>query len=505
MALGSGPCLSINDLANQTIAAVAELQAGIDGVSADVSVGTVEVLLSGQAPYVTDSGVDPAVVLDFGLPSGGVNGAPGAAGVTPNILIANPVTLLAAGSTPTAVDINGDPTDVTIQFGIPPGADGSNGTVVSVGTPTTLAAGMNATVVDTGDASADPPTSVLVFGIPRGATGAGGSSLKPPVTVKIVNSNSGTLLDVFSTDDETARPVSIGSILPLESGPYDDQALAGQTWVAKFSMNENGYQLVHEVQSLHRLVAACDGAVDPEDLSFTADSLVLASGRLPTDSDGDPIAVLTVENTGKISAADNDLVVLYHNIDAGTDESDMWSVMPITRDPVVIVINTVILAASGVSASTVSPGVGVGVLMEQDGGATFTDPGGAAVQVYNLTKTPIDGSVSPIAVAASLQPNGSYIVCSDKDFTGGSGFSSTEKQIWVHDDGDEDFQLVDYCYDSTFAKSVEATATALTYTKVTPGDGDCDGVPVSIINLGPCSSAPAAAVSAGWAASGFGY
>ena len=114
-------------------------ETGATGQSANISIGTVTTLSAGSNATVVNSGTSMDAVLDFGIPQGpqGETGATGPAG----------------------------PQGIQGETG-PAGPAGSSATI-TVGTVTTLPAGSNATVVNSGTSM----DAVLDFGIPQGASG----------------------------------------------------------------------------------------------------------------------------------------------------------------------------------------------------------------------------------------------------------------------------------------------------------------------------------------------
>lgn len=136
--------------------------AGTAGPGNTLSIGTVT---SGPAA-ATITGTAPNQVLNLVLPPGadGAQGSPGPNGVTPNITIGT-VATIAAGGNATA-SLSGTAPNYSLNLGLPTGAKGADGAtpILSVGAVTTLAAGSSATASISG--------GTLTFGIPRGADGA---------------------------------------------------------------------------------------------------------------------------------------------------------------------------------------------------------------------------------------------------------------------------------------------------------------------------------------------
>ena len=132
-------------------------ETGATGQSANISVGTVTTLPAGSNATVVNSGSSLDAVLDFGIPQGvkGDTGETGPAGP--------------AGPQ----GIQGEPGPAGPQ-GIQ-GETGPAGTsaTIAVGTVTTLPAGSNATVTNSGTSA----SAVFDFGIPQGATGPSGAGI----------------------------------------------------------------------------------------------------------------------------------------------------------------------------------------------------------------------------------------------------------------------------------------------------------------------------------------
>ena len=134
-------------VANNGTAYAAKLDIGIPaGPATNVVVGKVSTLSASSNATVTGTANGSTLTLDFGIPAGqgGSNGTAGVNGVTPSFAIGN-VSTLAAGSTAnvTLTATNGG-ANVTLDFGLPRGADGngtgsnltlSNATPANLGTP----------------------------------------------------------------------------------------------------------------------------------------------------------------------------------------------------------------------------------------------------------------------------------------------------------------------------------------------------------------------------------
>ena len=143
---------------------------GADGAAATITVGTVTTGASGTSATVTNSGTSNAAVLDFTIPKGDEGPATVSIGT---------VTTGAAGSS-ASVTNSGTQSAAILDFTIPKGDSGTNGTngsdganaTIQVGSVTTGAAGSNATITNSGTASA----AIFDFTIPKGDQGNPGTN-----------------------------------------------------------------------------------------------------------------------------------------------------------------------------------------------------------------------------------------------------------------------------------------------------------------------------------------
>ena len=196
---GNAYTVTLTDGSQYTIVAP-KGEKGDAGAAATVQVGTVTTLGAGEQATVTNSGTPGAAVLNFGIPRGeaGINGKTftpavdtngnlswsndgglpnpetvnikGAQGEAATVQVGT-TTTLPAGSQAT-VNNSGSSEAAVLNFGIPtgqPGADGLAATI-AVGEVTTGAAGSQASVTNSGTENA----AVLDFTIPKGADGASG-------------------------------------------------------------------------------------------------------------------------------------------------------------------------------------------------------------------------------------------------------------------------------------------------------------------------------------------
>ena len=158
--------------------------AGNDGAAATISVGTVTTGAAGSQASVTNAGTSAAAVLNFTIPQGaaGAPGSRGNDGAAATITVGGTTTIEAGADA--EVTNTGTAQAAELYFSIPKGAKGDPGNpgtagakgddgtpaTVSVGTVTTVAPGVQASVTNTGTASA----AVFDFNIPRGANGEQG-------------------------------------------------------------------------------------------------------------------------------------------------------------------------------------------------------------------------------------------------------------------------------------------------------------------------------------------
>jgi hypothetical protein len=167
-------------------------------VSGTLSINSVTTLAAGSQAFVkNDLGTAYAAKLDIGIP----------AGPATNVTVGK-TTTLAAGSSATVTGTT-DGGNLSLAFGIPAGAAGSNGTNGATPTITasitTLSAGSSATVTAT---PSDGGSKVaLAFGIPRGADGSGGgASLSDATPSALGTASAGTSSTASRSDHVHAVP-----------------------------------------------------------------------------------------------------------------------------------------------------------------------------------------------------------------------------------------------------------------------------------------------------------
>ena len=130
---------------------------------------------NGKTPYIGDNGNWYIGTDDTGKPSRGAKGEPGQDGVTPTFSIESVET--GEPGTDADVTMTGDAPNHGLKFVIPRGNKGDTGAAgadgktpnLTIGSVTTLEAGQNATASITGES----PDLTLNLGIPKGADGEG--------------------------------------------------------------------------------------------------------------------------------------------------------------------------------------------------------------------------------------------------------------------------------------------------------------------------------------------
>ena len=150
---------------------------GTDGISPNLSIGTVSSLATGNNPTASISGTQANPVLNLGLVTGqtGLLGAKGADGISPSLSIGT-VSSLATGNNPTA-SISGTQANPVLNLGLVSGVNGIDGVSPSltIGTVSSLAWGNNPTASISG-MQANP---VLNLGIVSGERGEKGEQGDP--------------------------------------------------------------------------------------------------------------------------------------------------------------------------------------------------------------------------------------------------------------------------------------------------------------------------------------
>ena len=136
------------------------LYAGTDGITPQLSIGTVTTLTTGSPASEIISGETSELVLDLGLPAG----IQGISGVTPQFTAVNTTTL--APNIPASAEIIGDAASLTLNLGVPKGDIGISPDL-DIGTVTTLPTGTPASAIISGTT----PNLTLNLGLPKGDTG----------------------------------------------------------------------------------------------------------------------------------------------------------------------------------------------------------------------------------------------------------------------------------------------------------------------------------------------
>ncbi len=153
-----------------------------------VTVGNTVTGAPGTAASVTNSGTDCNAVLNFTIPAG----QNGQNGTSATVTVGSTTT--GAPGTPASVTNSGTAQNAILNFTIPAGQNGTNGTdgkdgtpaTVTVGTTTTGAPGTNASVTNSGTAQ----NAVLNFTIPAGQNGTDGKD-GTPATVTVGTTTTG--------------------------------------------------------------------------------------------------------------------------------------------------------------------------------------------------------------------------------------------------------------------------------------------------------------------------
>lgn len=186
---------------------------GADGTTPDLQIGTVETLEPGSEATVSITGTSDQPVLSFGIPEGvsGKDGKNGTDGFSPTITenVDNNDTLYKL--------------DITTKEGkiITPNLRGENGNdgipaTISIGDVTTGNSGTNASVTNTGTASA----AVFNFVIPAGKKGEKGEKGEKgdPFTIAKTFSSVEEMNSGFATDE-----VLQGSFVVIDTGNVEDE------------------------------------------------------------------------------------------------------------------------------------------------------------------------------------------------------------------------------------------------------------------------------------------
>ena len=284
-------------------------QDGADGAAATIQIGEVVTGAAGTNASVENTGTENAAILKFTIPRGatgtpganGQDGAPGADGkngatFTPSVdtngnlswtndgNLPNPetvnlrgaqgeaatvqvgqVTTLPAGSQATVTN-SGTNQAAVLNFGIPTGATGAAGTngtdgaaaTIEVGEVTTGAAGTQASVTNSGTANA----AVFDFTIPKGADGASGVT---DVTAGTPTEQNGyTVTPVtFNFEQGNSKTVNIQA-KNGGGGGLQVQSIA----VSTNESMETLEMAIYNIASTHSLVSVVVGSISENYISF---------------------------------------------------------------------------------------------------------------------------------------------------------------------------------------------------------------------------------------------
>lgn len=222
---------------------------GADGITPQISIGTVSTGEEGTNAAATITGEVTDLKLNLTIPRGntgaqGATGDTGATGATPNITIGN-VETLGEGESATA-SISGETPNLTLNLGIPVGATGAQGATgaagqtptISIGTVSSLGEGADATAEITGTS----PNLTLNLGIPVGATGATGAQGEigptPQFSIGTVSTLEPTEQASVTLGGTAAEPtLSFGIPKGVDGDPselIDDTVIAeDSTWSSK--------------------------------------------------------------------------------------------------------------------------------------------------------------------------------------------------------------------------------------------------------------------------------
>lgn len=194
---------------------------GVSYPSLLVTVGSVTNLPSGSTPTVENVGTGNTAVLNFGLPQGPAG--------TVNV----GTTTTGAEGTSASVDATGTPENRVLNFTIPRGNKGDIGlegpagtpATVAIGTTTTGNAGTNASVTNSGTASA----GVFNFTIPRGNTGEAG----PANSLSIGTVSTGSTASANITGSSPSQTLNL--VLPQAPVNYQTVSYYGDGVVFQFT------------------------------------------------------------------------------------------------------------------------------------------------------------------------------------------------------------------------------------------------------------------------------
>lgn len=319
---------------------------GADGAAATIQVGTVTTLAAGSSATITNSGTTAAAVFDFEIPAGAA-GNPGTNGTdgTDATITVGTVSTGMAGSNATVIN-SGTASAAVLNFTIPQGDDGTAATI-TVGNVTTGAPGSSVTVTNTGSSN----SAVFDFTIPQGDDGAATVSIgsvttgNPGTNATVTNSGTQTAatLDFTIPKGDPGNPGTNGTDATISVGSVTTGA-AGSSASVSNSGSASAAVLDFTIPK------GDDGTPGTNGTDGTA--ATISVGSVTTLSAGSSV---TVTNSGTTNAA-----VLDFGIPQGPDGAATVS------------IGTVTTGAAGTNASVTNSGTNTAAVLD------FTIPRGDA-------------------------------------------------------------------------------------------------------------------------------
>jgi len=210
--------------------------------------------------------------------------APGGIGLTgpqgppsTTITVGNVSTLSAGSSATVAATSSNNGANLTLAFGIPAGATGSNGITPTISvSASTLSAGCLATVAAT--SSNGGANVALAFGIPQGATGAGGSNLTlsdaTPANLGTASAGSSNL--VARADHVHSLPVIAYSNLSGVPANFPTNTTLVSGLNASYSGINHGHNYVTSINGIAGALTLAPGpnvTISSNNLTLTIDSI----------------------------------------------------------------------------------------------------------------------------------------------------------------------------------------------------------------------------------------
>lgn len=253
---------------------------GESGQAATIRVGSVTTSQPGTNASVTNSGTSTDAVFNFTIPQGrtgergstGLQGPSGADGVSPTVRVGN-VSTLPAGSQATVTN-SGTTSNVVLNFGIPRGNDGSTGPAGVVQDVQTSTDGVNWTSALVGNVA-----KVLI-------TGGGGSVVDAPIQAiqkngvtlpisnKTVNVTVPTAVSQLTQDVSYALSSSLSAV--ATSGSYTDLTNKPTIPAAQVNSDWNASSGVAQILNKPTLVtpSTAIGNTIPAEFAIGADTAV---------------------------------------------------------------------------------------------------------------------------------------------------------------------------------------------------------------------------------------